>query len=184
MPVFTFFNYAPICCSTASNEANPYPSLISVFALPPTISNISVHLYGLQSESLGDISILLVAPSDSKSNLVLLNFVGNNIKPQPEVNISIIDNGTIMPFYGPLSDSVYKPTSYSNMVPPISKSQPRPPYHHPSYFGNSSFDSCFLASKIPLDGLWSLFVFSSAEEEISYSISGGWSISFYYNIPD
>ena len=103
MPVFTFLTIAPICCSIASNEANPYPSLISASSLyHQLLATFSVDLYGLQSESLGDISMLLVAP-DRKSNLVLLNFVGNNMKPQPEVNISIMDNGRIMPFDGPIS---------------------------------------------------------------------------------
>lgn len=200
MPVFTFSNSSPIyfhTCETTStttqNSAHPYPSLIHVFALPSNVSNISVHLYGLQAESLHNVSILFVAPKFN-SNLVLMNAIDTPYPQtwkqvrvdstiQTSVDISIIDDSAPMPLFGPLlNNSFYRPTSYSPVfLPPDG---PLSPYHQPPFFGTSSFVSSFISPNISLDGSWALYVFSSDNEKKSFSISGGWSISFYNDIPD
>jgi len=183
MPVFTFYNYQPIYFDFSDNNehvnfvAKPYPSLISVFDLPSQIHNISIHLYGLQAEFLNNLTILLVSP-DLRSNLILLNAIGNNLKPQRFVDISIIDQAPVMSKNTSLlNNSSYHPTSYANLsfLPPLS---PFPPYFHSLPYGNYSIKSAFIDTNINLNGNWALYVFSSGTP-ISFSINGGWSISFY-----
>jgi hypothetical protein len=186
MPVFTFSNPNPISFHytqttnlKVSYAAKPYPSKISVFALPPNISDISVHLYDLQANILNNLSILLVAPNNH-SNLVLLNAIDNSSNPQSNVNISIIDHTPLMPQSNSLIDNLpYSPTSYGNVYPP--PLSPGSPYNQPGKVGVASFFSAFIESNIPLDGLWSLYVFSYGEEISAFQI-GGWSISFYTRI--
>jgi hypothetical protein len=182
MPVFTFSNTDPIQfeCSDdlrISYPAKPYPSHISVFALPSNIADIAVHLYGLQADLLDELTILLVAP-DHSSNLVLLNAINNGANPQPSVDISIIDHSPLMSQSDRLvNDSSYHPTSYYPHIYP--SPGPSPPYDQPPVVANATFFSSFISPRIKLDGVWSLYVFSSGTRISSFSIADGWSISFY-----
>ena len=150
MPVFTFNNPEKILID--SNLSIPYPSSISVIALPSNIFNISVHLYGLRADRLSDISILLVAP-DGKSNLVLMNGVSISYTlSQDPVNISILDGKNTMPSDGPLINASYSPTSMFLDSFPFYGAQPPPPppYNQPPMFGSATFHTSFLSSNIPL----------------------------------
>jgi hypothetical protein len=221
MPVFTFSNPSPIYLKDKSNIAIPFPSLITAFALPDRISEISVHIYGLYAESLENIAILLVAPN-SKYNLVLFNGIDTAPYPQPIVDISILDRAPYMPIFGPLlNDWSYRPTTYSSFPYVIEESEsncaneksendsntikitpilPPKPYNDPPFFGKASFFSSFIEPKIQLNGIWGLYIFSKNQIEIEvqsenpistksnayklpFAIKGGWSISFYHDIP-
>jgi len=188
MPVYTFSNAAPIDFDYLSTDsdfrvsyaAKPYPSRIRVFDLPNDICNISIGLYGLKTDYLNNVSIILVAPNGI-NNLVLMNAVNSSVK-QPSVDISIVDHSLPMPKSEALENQkFYQATSYSPFLfpPPIPIPPAGAPYNEPQPIARNNLTSCFISSAIDLDGMWSLYVFMSGTEIVPVTISGGWSISFY-----
>lgn len=183
MPVFTFSNFKPISFSDdrdlrISYAADPYPSQINVFGLPQDINDIAIRLYGLSAEILNELSIFLVGP-DNKANLILLNAIGYGSKPQNQVDIIVATHGVPMPSDSPLENHIYCPTSYYYIYPPADS--PNIVYSQPAPMDCNTFQSAFLEDPLnkQLDGIWSLYVFSSGTRISPFGIRGGWEISFY-----
>src|ERR1041385_7722968 len=93
--------------------AAPYPSEIEVSGLSGIVTHVTVDLYGLYHEFMGDIDILLAGPQGESA--VLMSDAGDACSPRG-VNISFDDGKSLLSRYSsggcPVSNSGYAPTDY------------------------------------------------------------------------
>ena len=68
--VLSFTNPAPITISNGFSDSSPFPSSIQVPALPGTLQNVTVTLFGLSDVQSYSIEILLTGPTGQGVDLM------------------------------------------------------------------------------------------------------------------
>ncbi len=106
--VFSFTNPAPITINNGYTNATPCPSSIQVPALPGTLQNVTVTLFGLSDVQSYSIEILLTGPTNQ--GVDLMSDAGNELVTNATVTIA--DAGVPFPA-GEITSGTYQPSGVS-----------------------------------------------------------------------
>lgn len=169
----SFCNTTPIFIPTFQ-QANPYPSPITVTGRPGTVVRAMVEIFGYRHQFPSDVEILLVGPDGT--SVILMNDCGGGGANQiltPGVNILFSDAATsALPNFAKITAGTYQPTSYGTGYRAgtgdgtfFTSPAPAPA---PTY--NQAL-SAFIGK--PCNGVWKLFVNDDHGQE-SGAIDGGW----------
>ncbi len=160
---FSFTTAAIICNPTlidipASGAATPYPSAINVVGQGPVLTDVKVHLVGMNHTWPDDIDILLVAPGGQ--NLIIMSDAGGS---NDLVNVDLIVDDAAA---GTLPDSTqivfgsYRPTNFG-----AGDTFPAP--------APSSATTLATFGGTDPNGTWSLYVTDDTGGDLG-NVSGGW----------
>lgn len=165
-PSFFFTEAQTLYCNTApinipsSGSATPYPSNISVGGFPGNLSDVNLHLYGMNHTWSDDIDILLVGPQGQ--NLIVMSDAGGNLD-LVNVDLTFDDAAAAnLPDSAQIVSGAYKPTNYGG-----GDTFPAPA---PVPSASTTLDIFNGASP---DGVWSLYVVDDTGGD-SGVINGGW----------
>jgi hypothetical protein len=163
----TFTNSDPISIDDESiGGTNPYPSSISVSGLSGNISNLKVTLNNVSHTWIGDVDILLVGPTGSKS--ILMSDIGEAL-PVSGVNLTFDTSATTLIDDSNVGTSgSYKPNDIDSGDGDFFDSPaPVGPYKADlSVFNNTSGN-----------GTWSLYAFDDFQFVDVGEIADGWSLT-------
>jgi subtilisin-like proprotein convertase family protein len=173
----SFTNSTAITLSaTSANNANPYPSTISVSGLQGNVvtaaGGVEVTLNGFTHTYPDDVGVLLVGPTGAA---YLLQDGAGDDPNMANVTYKLSDLGQ-----NPLPDTTawaagtYRPTTYYSPADPFPAPGPDTNYQLPALAGSATFASVF-GGTAP-NGTWSLFVrdFQSGD---GGEFAGGWTIT-------
>jgi Ca2+-binding RTX toxin-like protein len=163
----TFTNSDPISIDDESiGGTNPYPSSISVSGLSGNISNLKVTLNNVSHTWIGDVDLLLVGPTGSKS--ILMSDIGEAL-PVSGVNLTFDTSATTLIDDSNVGTSgSYKPNDIDSGDGDFFDSPaPVGPYKADlSVFNNTSGN-----------GTWSLYAFDDFQFVDVGEIADGWSLT-------
>lgn len=154
-------NSAPIFINDHTN-ASPYPSTITVSGLGGAVVQATVTLTNLKHSAPGDISMLLVSPTDART--VLMAKTGARNALVDGVTLTFDDTATAsLPQSATITSGTYRPTSYAIAPPPFPVPAPPVPYPTNLSVMNGSNPN----------GTWSLFVIDDTWLDTGV-VSNGW----------
>jgi subtilisin-like proprotein convertase family protein len=148
-------NYGPTTYSHAeriiipdAGIASPYPASVEVTGMAGALKHVAVTLEGLSHTYIGDVDVLLVAPSGQ--GVLVLSDVGGNWHAADATVVLDDDAGSGLPERGALDGGTYRPRNYDPGVSNdyFRKPAPKPPYA--STLGS--------LTGINPNGRWSLFI--------------------------
>jgi hypothetical protein len=179
-----FANPASIC-TILGNQADLYPSVITVSGGPFQIGTVKVTFYDLYHRLPDNLDALLVGPQGQK--FVLMGDAGGSIPidQSAPVTLTFIDSaGQVLPNSAMLTTGEFEPTNWESPVSDFPAPAPAGPYNEPgSAVGGTGLQTLqgnFMFTDS--NGDWSLYVRDdgglNVTEAITGCISGGWSIEF------
>lgn len=154
----TFTNTGTIVIPTLG-AASPYPSEI-VAAISGPVTNVTASIIGFSHSSITDVDILLVAPDNTR--VQLMSFVGTGAVSN--VNYTFTDGNPSMPFIGAPPSGTYAPTPFHFVA------YPAPAPGLPYGTTMSAFNG------IDPNGTWSLYVVDRFSGDAG-SIRSGWELT-------
>lgn len=154
-----YCNAAPINIPS-SGSATPYPSDINVGGFPGALSDVNLHLYGMNHTWSDDIDILLVGPQGQ--NLIVMSDAGGNLD-LVNVDLTLDDAAAAsLPDSAQIVSGAYKPTNYGG-----GDVFPAPA---PAPSASTTLD---IFNGTDPNGVWSLYVVDDTGGD-SGVINGGW----------
>ncbi len=165
-PFFFFTEAQTLFCNAAlitipsSGTATPYPSEINVGGFPGALSDVNLHLYGMNHTWSDDIDILLVGPQGQ--NLIVMSDAGGNYDL---VNVDLVFDDaapTNLPDNTQIVSGAYKPTNYGS-----GDTFPAPA---PAPSTSTTLD---IFNGTSPNGVWRLYVVDDTGGD-SGAINGGW----------
>jgi hypothetical protein len=163
--VFSFTNAAPITINNGFSDSTPFPSTIQVPALPGTLQNVTVTLFGLSDDQSYSIEILLTGPTGQ--GVDLMSEAGDGLVTNATVTIA--DAGEPFPA-GVITSGAYQPSGASYA------SGTAFPFYSPFYQEDTTNQMAGFIGTM-LGGSWSLSEYYT-DFYPNGSISGGWSLNF------
>ncbi len=167
--VYMFFTQAVnLFCATdsisipSSGVATPYPSTINVGGFANSLSDINVHLNGMNHSWPDDVDILLVGPQGQ--NLVIMSDAGGSLDL---ANVDLVFDDAAasqLPDSAQITSGSYKPTNFE-AVDTFPAPAPVP----------SASTTLDIFNSTDPNGDWSLYVYDDAGGDLG-SISGGWCV--------
>jgi large repetitive protein len=109
----------PACLSgeatTAAGTAAPYPSVIAVSGLGPSVTDVNVTISGLSHTWPDDIGLLLVSPA-GQSVILMTDSGGNALTPASDITFTFDDaaSGPVPDNTALVSGSTYRPSQGTN----------------------------------------------------------------------
>ncbi|WP_345578918.1 beta strand repeat-containing protein [Tessaracoccus lubricantis] len=167
----TFTNSTPINVTspteTGPASTTPYPSPVTVSGLNGPITNVSLALRGVTHEFVGDLDVMLVAPTGQA--MIVMSDAGEPYSwlPASNATITLADGAGAFPATGPLPSGTYSPTN-NNGYPDTF------PAPAPSPGGATTFAAAFTG--LAPNGTWRLYVTDNATGDDGI-IAGGWSLT-------
>jgi hypothetical protein len=165
--VLSFTNSTPITIYSGNSDSSPFPSSISVPALPGTIQDVSATLLGLCDAQCYSIELLLMNPSSQ--GIALMSSSGLGLVTNAIVTFD--DSGAYMPL-GFIGSTTYLPAGATGGSFP---------YYSP-FFGEATTSHMAGLLGTSPTGSWGLYEFYM-DYYPNGSITGGWSLNFTI-IPD
>lgn len=167
----------PFCNTSAitipDGVATPYPSANVVSGLGPSITTLSVSLFGVTHTFPDDIDVLLVGPTGA--SLIIMSDVGagNDIV---SVDLQIDDSaGGQLPDTTQIASGSFQPTNFVGSADAWAAPAPAGPYGNPAPTGTDTLTSVFAGTNP--NGTWNLYVVDDAGADTG-SMGGGWCLSF------
>ncbi len=169
--VLSFTNPAPITISNGFSDSSPFPSSIQVPALPGTLQNVTVTLFGLSDVQSYSIEILLTGPTGQ--GVDLMSEAGDGLVTNATVTIA--DAGLPFPA-GEIPSGAFQPSGASYA------SGTAFPYFSPFYAEDTTNQMAGFVGTM-LGGAWNLYEYygdyqPNVDALTNGWISGGWSLNF------
>ncbi len=173
----TFSNPAPITMSFIASAATPYPSTVSVAGVAD-VADVNVTLHGLSMATPSALDVQLVGPQ-GQSVVLMSDLPSGSTGSSPACqmgasNVTLtFDDAAAGPLPGgvALASGTYQPLD--NDTPTCNNPQTNDNYPNPADDPPNGTKLADFNGTSPA-GVWSLFVNDS--QDISGSISGGWSL--------
>lgn len=97
-----------------AGEAVPYGAPVDVSGLQGLVNNVKVTLLGFRHTYPDDVNVLLVAP-DNKTSVLLMSHVGGGTDVE-RLRLNFSDDAGALPNDTPLTSGTYKPTAYGPQI--------------------------------------------------------------------
>jgi subtilisin-like proprotein convertase family protein len=162
--------------SSTGDPSNPFPSNIYVSGLSGSLSNVTVLINGIAHPSVGDVEMLLVAPSGNMLDL-WSNVAAGAAQNSPPASLVTLDDtaGSLLPATGGVvSSGTFLPTAYDTIANQFPSPAPLGfPFAAP--FGSTTLYQAFNGANP--NGTWQLFVADLSAGSTGV-INGGWCLNF------
>jgi subtilisin-like proprotein convertase family protein len=168
----------PSAIAMPPNPSGPallYPSPITVSGLTGGLAGVTVTLSNVTHAFVGDMDILLVAPTGQK--FILVSDAGGGFS---NFNVSVTFSdaaASLIPSAGGWAAggvTTWKPANYGGTVDAFAAPAPSAPYETPATNGVATLTSTF--GGINPNGAWNLYLVDDSSSD-GGAINGGWSIS-------